>query len=129
MPINSESFNSKRKGNGDIEFAPVYFNSTSKTVLILNMTLINLFKKLYRIWFVNWICGEGIREYICFSPLSGSTDIKLPRKLRKSFKGLISIKNSDNKCFLWYHIRHWNLLETHPERITKADINMVNDLD
>ena len=33
MPINSESFNSKRKGNGDIEFAPVYFNSTSKTVI------------------------------------------------------------------------------------------------
>ena len=34
-------------------------------------------------------------------------------------KGLINIKNNNNKCFLWCH----------PERITKADENMVNDLD
>ena len=36
-------------------------------------------------------------------------------------KGLINIKNNDNKCFLWCHIRHLNPLKTHPERITKAD--------
>ena len=35
----------KHKENGDIEFAPVYFNSTTKTVIILNMILINPFKK------------------------------------------------------------------------------------
>ena len=44
-------------------------------------------------------------------------------------KGLINIKNNDNKCFLWCHIRHLNLLDTDPERITKADKNMVNYLD
>ena len=44
-------------------------------------------------------------------------------------KGLINIKNSDNKYFLWCHIRHLNPLKIHPERITKADKNMVNDLD
>ena len=43
-------------------------------------------------------------------------------------KGLIYIKN-DNKCFLWCHIRHLNPLKEHPERITKADKNMINDLD
>ena len=43
-------------------------------------------------------------------------------------KGLINIKNNDNKCFLWCHIRHLNPLKIHPERITKADENMVNDL-
>ena len=42
-------------------------------------------------------------------------------------KGLI--KNNNNKCFLWCHIRHLNLLKIHPERTTKADKNMVNDLD
>ena len=48
-------------------------------------------------------------EYVdisTFSPLSGSTYIELPRRLRNSIKGMISIKNNDNKCFLWFHIRH-----------------------
>ena len=44
-------------------------------------------------------------------------------------KSLINIKNNDNKCFLWCHIRHLNTLKIHPERITRADKNMVNDLD
>ena len=44
-------------------------------------------------------------------------------------KGLISIKNIDNNCFLWCHVRRLNPLKIHPERITKADENMVNDLD
>ena len=43
-------------------------------------------------------------------------------------KGLINIKNNDNKCFLWCHIRHLNLVKTHHERITKEDKNMINDL-
>ena len=64
-----------------------------------------------------------------FSPLSGSTYIELPRRLRNSVKSLINIKNSNNKCFLWCHIRHLNPLKIHPERITKADKNMVIDLD
>ena len=44
-------------------------------------------------------------------------------------KGLINIKSNDNKCFLWCHIRHLNLVKTYPERITKEDKNMTNDLD
>ena len=44
-------------------------------------------------------------------------------------KFLINIKNSDNKCFLWCHIKHLNPLKIHPERIPKADKNMANDLD
>ena len=30
---------------------------------------------------------------------------------------------------VWCHIRHLNPLKTHHQRITKADRNMVNDLD
>ena len=44
-------------------------------------------------------------------------------------KGLINIKNNDNKGFLWCHIRHINLLKIHPERKTKAYKSMANDLD
>ena len=64
-----------------------------------------------------------------FSPLSGSTYIKLPNKLRNPMKGLINIKNNDTKCFLSYHIRHLHALKIHPERITKVYENMVNNLD
>ena len=39
---------SKHKINGDIEYAPVYFNSAIKTIFILiNMTLINPFRRFY----------------------------------------------------------------------------------
>ena len=44
-------------------------------------------------------------------------------------KDLINIKNNDNKCFLWCHIRHLSSLKIHPERITKADKNMANEFD
>ena len=46
-----------------------------------------------------------------------------PDQLRNSKKGVINIKNNDNKCFLLCHIRHSN-----PLKITKADRRMVNDL-
>ena len=53
----------------------------------------------------------------------------MPNKLGAPTKGLINIKNNDSKCFLWYHIRHLNPLKIQPERIRKADENMVNNLD
>ena len=64
-----------------------------------------------------------------YSPLSGSTYIELLRRLRISMKGLINIKNNDNECFLWCHIRHLNPLKIHPERVIKADKNIANGLD
>ena len=43
-------------------------------------------------------------------------------------KGLINIKYNDNKCFLWYYIRHLNPQKINPERITKIDKEVMNDL-
>ena len=43
-------------------------------------------------------------------------------------KGLVNIKNDNNKCFLWCHIRHLHPLKVHPKRITKAEKNMINYL-
>ena len=80
----------------------------------------------------SWINKIVKAEYVnisVYSPLSGSTYIRLSRKLRYSMKGLTSITSNNNKCFLWCHIRHLNPLNIHPERITKADKSMVNDLD
>ena len=59
----------------------------------------------------------------------GCTYIELPEKLKNPMKGLINVRNNDNKCFLWCHMRHLNLVEIHPERKTKEDKNMINDLD
>ena len=100
---------SKAKINGSSEFSPVYFNSTTKTVINSEFNLEKSFQEiLYRI--DNWInegCGwivESIDgEYVnisAYSPLVGNTYIELPDESRNSKKGLINIKNSDNKCFL-----------------------------
>ena len=55
------------------------------------------------------------------SPLIGSKYIELYDELQNPMKGLINIKNNDNKCFLWCHIRHLSPLNIHPERIIKVD--------
>ena len=44
-------------------------------------------------------------------------------------KRFINIKNDDNKCFLWCHVRDLHALKTHPERVTKADRKMICSLD
>ena len=45
----------------------------------------------------------------------------MPIELKHPKKGLINIKNNDQKCFLWCHVRHINFLKEHPERIAKND--------
>ena len=49
--------------------------------------------------------------------LAGSSYIDLPVELKSPRKGLINIKNKDEKCFLWCHVRHINPSKEQPERI------------
>ena len=63
-----------------------------------------------------------------YSPLKGSSYIVLPPEIKKS-KGLINIKNEDNECFRWCHIRHLNPQNKNPQRITKTDKNFIKQLD
>ena len=98
----------KYKPNGRIEFRPVYFNSTTKTVINHKFRLeIFLQEILYRI--DNWI-NEGSgwlvelieSQYINIStyrPPSCNSYEKLPVELRSPKKGLITIKNKDQKYF------------------------------
>ena len=127
----------KYKPNGEIEFRPVYFNSATKTVINHRFRLENSFQEiLYMIdvWINNgsgWIIELIESQYINIStyrPLSGSSYVKLPAELRSSKKGLINIKNNDQKCFLWCHVRHINPVKIHPERITWEDKKLANDL-
>ena len=69
-----------------------------------------------------WIIESKSGEYVNiskYSPLIGSSFVELPSELKNSKKGLINIKNNDNKCLFWCHIRHLNLIKKHPERTKK----------
>ena len=52
----------------------------------------------------------------------------MPIELSNPRKGLINIKNNDQKCFLWCHVRHINPVEEHPERIKKFDRGIASNL-
>ena len=54
--------------------------------------------------------------------------MKLSAELTSSKKGLVNIKNNYQKCFLWCHVRHVNPVKIHPERITREDKELDNDL-
>ena len=41
---------------------------------------------------------------------------------------MINIKNNNQKCFLWCHVRHINPLKEHPEKITKNDREIACNL-
>ena len=108
----------KYKHNGEIEFAPVYFNSFTKTVINQSFKLESSFQEiLYMIdaWINEgfaWINELIESQYINIStyrPLSGISYMDLPVELKSPRKGPISIKNKDQKCFLWCHVRHINL--------------------
>ena len=124
----------KYKLNEEIEFAPVYFNSLTKIVTNKRFKLQNAFQEiLYRIdcWInegSGWIIESIESQYINISsyrPLLGSSYIELPIELRNPRKGLIDIKNKDQKCFLWCHVRHINPLKEHPG---KKERKLVKDL-
>ena len=124
----------KYKHNSEIAFAPVYFKSFTKTVINHISKLENSFQEiLYMIdnWINNgsgWNVESIESQYINIStyrPLAGSSYMDLPAELRSPKKGLINIKNKDNKCFLWCHVRHINPSKKHPEGIKKIDKQIV----
>ena len=100
----------KYKPNGEIEFAPVYFNSVAKAKLVINhrFKLGESFQEiLYMIdaWINNgsgWIIESIESQYINISiyrPLVGNSYIDLPIELKNPKKGLINTKKNDQKCF------------------------------
>ena len=64
-----------------------------------------------------------------YQPMKGSSYIKLPQELGNSKKGLINMKNEDNECFRWCHIRRLNPQDKNPQRIKKSDKEYINKLD
>ena len=79
-------------------------------------------------WTIQSVDGHYI-NLIKYKPLKGSSYIELPTELRNPAKGLINLKNKDNQCFRWCHIRHLNLQEKYPQRIKKSDKEYIDKLD
>ena len=96
----------KYKLNGEIEFAPVYFNSVTKTVINHRFKLENYFQEI--LYMIDVWINKGLRwtvesiefQYInipTYWPLSGSSYINLPVELRSPRKGLTNIKKKKIK--------------------------------
>ena len=108
----------------------MYFNSPTKTITNNRFKLEHSFQEiLYRTdaWInkgSGWITELVESQYInvsTYRPLVGSSYIDLLIELKHPSKGSINIKNIDQECFLWCHVRHINPLKEHLERITKTD--------
>ena len=77
-----------------------------------------------------WTIDRVDNNYINvnYKPLNVSSYIELPTELRNSAKGLINMKNKDDECFRWCHIRHLNPQKKYPQRIRKAHKQYVEKL-
>ena len=78
-------------------------------------------------WVIDRIDGHYI-NVTTSKPLNGSSYVKLPSELQNSGKGLINIKDDDDECFRWCHIRFLNPQKTNPQRINRVDKQMINEL-
>ena len=131
----------KKTVNDKTVYKTAYFNS--KPQIIINNTEIpeslQLSKQKILNMIAQWISeGSGwtiesvdnhYLNIVQYQPMKGSSYIKLPQELRNGKKGLINMKNDDNECFRWCHIRYLNPQDVHPERIKKIDKEYINQLD
>ena len=130
----------KQTGREERIMKTAYFNSQPQT--ITNDTQIELALSSSKQVILNkiavWISeGSGwtvqsvdnhYLNVVKYEPIKGSSYIKLPHELRNSSQSLINIKNSDNECFRWCHIRHLNPQDRNPQRIKKSDKAFIQNL-
>ena len=121
-------------------YKTAFFNGKAKTITKANdiepavsmsrLEILNVIDK----WVSEgsgWVIDRIDSHYInvtTYQPLHRSSYLELPAKLRNSKKGLINIKNKDNECFRWCHIRHLNPQKKDPQRIKKEDKQLIGEL-
>ena len=122
----------QQKGNQTVSRIG-YFNSKPKTITnandfqeSLDVNVEQIMNDIHKwisegsAWIIKSINGHYI-NIIKYEPLTGSSYIKLPTELQHNKSGLINLKNKDNECFRWCHVRHLNPRENNPQRIKKTD--------
>ena len=78
-----------------------------------------------------WIINTVQKHFVNitkYKPCNGSSYIQLPIELQHHMKGLINMKNTDDECFRWCHLRHLNLVVKDPNRVTKQLRQTINDV-
>ena len=130
-----------KMSDGELVYKTAYFNSLAQTVInnleitkSLQVSKQNILNKI-AVWISEgsgWTIQSVDNRYlnvVKYQPMRGSSYVKLPQELRNSAKGLINMKNEDNECFRWCHIRHLNPQAKYPQRIKKVDKQYIEDLD
>ena len=131
----------KKLVKDNIEYKTAYFNSKAQTIInnveipgasqtskqqILNM--IAQWVSEGSGWTIQSVDNHYL-NIVQYQPMKASSYIKLPQELGNSEKGLINMKNEDNECFRWCHIRRLNPRDKNPQRIRKSDKEYINKLD
>ena len=132
VTFEKNTFDSKT-GKREIIHKTTYFNSKVKTITNASEIESELYTSqqeilsMVEVWISDgsgWTIDRVDNNYINvvnYKPLKGSSYKELPEELRNSSKRLINMKNEDDECFHWCHIRHLNPHKKHPQRIKKAD--------
>jgi len=130
------------KQNGDklIE-KEAYFNAKPQTVTneidiekllqITQQQIVNMIQQWISEgsgWTIKSVDGHFI-NVVMYRPLKGSSYIPLPKELQNPAKGIINMKNNDDECFRWCHIRQLLPQNENPQRIKKCDKKYVEKLD
>ena len=131
----------KKTVNDKTVYKTAYFNSKPQ-IIINNIEIpesLQLSKQQILNFIAKWISeGSGwtiesvdnhYLNIVQYQPIKGSSYIKLPQELRNGKKGLINMKNEDNECFRWCHIRRLNPQDKNPQRIKKSDKEFIKKLD
>ena len=121
-------------------YKTAFFNGKAKTITEANDTEHELSMSRQEILNVidkwvsegsGWVIDRIDSHYInitTYQPLQRSSCLELPTKLRNPKKGLINIRNKDEECFRWCHIRHLNPQKKGPQRIKKEDKRLIGEL-
>ena len=128
-------------GEEAYEFTQPYFNSTTTTILnefdirdFYDQAVEEILNRIAR-WISKgsgWVIERILNFFlniVSYVPLKGRSYLPLQEELRNSRKGLIKIKNDDDECFRWCHVRHLNPLRHHNERKTQKDREIAKTLD
>ena len=130
----------KQVNKEHLTYKMVYFNSTAHTIINSTEIVPALNKSAEQVittigkWLSEgsgWIIDRVFSHFINitkYKPCNGTGYIQLPIELQNSRKGLINMKNTDNECFRWCHLRHLNPVVKNPGRVTKLLRQAINNV-
>ena len=109
-----------KTGESEYIYKTAYFESKAETITNANqieselsisqqeiLNTIDIWVSEGSEWTTDKIDSNYIK-IVVYQSFHGSSYIDLPEELKNSAKGLINIKNKDDKCFRWCHIKHLN---------------------